>query len=264
MNLACFRFYEELNDFLPPERKKVLFPWEFRGSPSVKHAIEALGVPHTEVDMILVNSQSVDFSYKIRPDDQISVYPVFESLDITPVSHLREKPLQELKFIADSHLGRLTKYLRLFGFDTHYRNSISDTEIIDLAEAEKRVILTRDKDLLKNGRVTRGYWVRSQQCEEQLGEIIVRFDLRDNFQPLTRCLECNHTIREVTKESVLLQLLPKTRLYYQEFWQCGNCNRIYWKGSHWERMREFVNEKLKNEGEMGGGGDGEKGRVGDR
>jgi hypothetical protein len=242
MNVAYFRFYEELNDFLPPERRKVSFPWPFQGSPPVKFGIEALGVPHTEVDMILVNSHSVDFSYKIGPDDQISVYPVFESLDIAPVSHLREKPLREPKFIADSHLGRLTKYLRLFGFDTHYRNSISDREIIDLAEAEKRVVLTRDRDLLKNRRVTRGYWVRSQQREEQLGEVLSRFDLRNRIRPFSRCMVCNGTIMEVAREKIVEKLLPKTRLYFQEFWRCEPCGRIYWKGSHWERMKEFVSE----------------------
>ena len=242
MNLAHFRFYEELNDFLPLERKKVLFPWTFNGNPSVKFAIEALGVPHVEVDMILVNSVPVDFSYKVRDGDTISVYPVFESFDIAGVSPLREKPLRDPKFVLDTHLGKLAKFMRICGFDAFYRNDLNDPEIIILSVTEKRVILTRDRNLLKNKTVTHGYWIRSQQPPEQLREVLNRFDLKNSMQPFTRCLECNTKIIEVSKESILSQLLPKTKLCYQEFWQCGNCKRIYWKGSHWERMRGVVEQ----------------------
>ena len=242
MNLAHFRFYEELNDFLPLERKKVLFPWTFNGNPSVKFAIEALGVPHVEVDMILVNSVPVDFSYKVRDGDTISVYPVFESFDIAGVSPLREKPLRDPKFVLDTHLGKLAKFMRICGFDAFYRNDLNDPEIIILSVTEKRVILTRDRNLLKNKTVTHGYWIRSQQPPEQLREVLNRFDLKNSMQPFTRCLECNTKIIEVSKEGILSQLLPKTKLCYQEFWQCGNCKRIYWKGSHWERMRGVVEQ----------------------
>jgi uncharacterized protein len=130
MNIAYFRFYEELNDFLPLEKRKRLFPFEFNGNPSVKDSIEVIGVPHCEVDLILVNSLFVGFSYKLKDEDSISVYPVFESIDITPSVHLRESPLRELKFITDVHLGKLAKYLRLCGFDTYYRTDLDDNEII--------------------------------------------------------------------------------------------------------------------------------------
>jgi len=241
-HLAHFRFYEELNDFLPADRKKVLFPWAFQGNPSVKSAIEAIGVPHVEVDLILINSQPVDFSHKIRNGDSISVYPVFESFDLASVSHLRQKPLRDLKFIADAHLGKLTKYMRLCGLDTSFMTHQHDHEIINLALQEKRVILTRDREMLKNGKVTHGYWVRSEIPREQIKEVISRFDLTNCLLPYSRCLVCNNAIVEVAKESILSQLLPETIKCFNEYWKCVNCGRIYWKGSHWERMRGMVEE----------------------
>jgi uncharacterized protein with PIN domain len=242
MPVAYFRFYEELNDFLPKERKKNRFPWSFSGNPSVKHAIEALGVPHTEVDLILANGQSVDFSFPVHPDDDFAVYPVFESMDISCVTHLREQPLRDPKFVADAHLGKLAKYLRLYGFDTLYRNDIGDGEIISLAETGRRIVLTRDRDLLKNKRVTRGYYVHAQQPDNQLLEVLTRLDLRNAARPFTRCIVCNGLVQAVDKKSIEKILLPKTQLYYHEFWQCDSCKRIYWKGSHWERMRRSLGD----------------------
>jgi hypothetical protein len=241
-----FRFYEELNDFLPAGRRKIPFPITISGNPSVKDAIESLGVPHVEVDLILVNGMSVDFSYKLKNEDSVSVFPVFESLDITSVTHLRSKPLREIKFILDVHLGKLAKYLRLFGFDTFYRKDYDDNEIIRLALSDKRIILTRDIDLLKNKLVTHGYWVRSQIPMKQLNEVIQRFDLKNEFRIFTRCIECNGLIDQVSKQEILPRLLPMTRRYYRKFFRCTDCDRIYWQGSHYKRMKEYVKD-LMNE-----------------
>jgi len=240
MSIAYFRFYEELNDFLPQEKRKKLFLYEFNSTPSIKDAIEAIGVPHVEVDLILVNSLSVDFSYKLKNADSVSVYPVFESFDIASVTHLREKPLRDLKFVADVHLGKLTKYLRLFGFDTYYRTDINDEEIIDLAISDKRVILTKDKGLLKNKKVTHGYYIRSRYPRYQLKEVFLRFDLKNLIASFTRCMECNGLLRDVTKKEILDRLLPKTRQYYRKFKMCNDCNRIYWNGSHWQNMKRDI------------------------
>ncbi len=150
VNKAKFRFYEELNDFLPAEKKKIEFIYNFSGNPAIKDAIEAVGVPHTEVDVILVNGQSVEFSYQLQDDDVVSVYPTFESFDVSKVTHLRNKPLREIKFIVDVHLGKLARYLRMLGFDTLYKNNYSTTEILKIAKAQKRIILTRSVALLKN------------------------------------------------------------------------------------------------------------------
>jgi uncharacterized protein len=240
INLAFFRFYEELNDFLPSEKRKKSFSYSFKGNPSVKDAVEAIGVPHVEVDLILVNSLSVDFSYKLKNADSVSVYPVFERLDIASVTHLREKPLRELKFITDDHLGKLTKYLRLCGFDTYWRTDCNDQEVINFSISDKRVILTRDKELLKNKKVTRGYWIRSLNPGEQLKEVTILFDLRKKIRLFTRCMECNGLLNDVGKKEILGSLLPKTRQYYRKFKKCPDCDRIYWNGSHYERMKKQI------------------------
>ncbi len=244
MSTAWFRFYEELNDFLPKEKKKVSFSYSFTGNPSVKDAIEAIGVPHVEVDLVLVNGASVDFTFKIRNEDQVSVYPVFENLDISEVTHLRERPLRDLKFILDVHLGKLAKFMRLCGLDTHYSKDLTDPEIIKISLREHRIILTRDKGLLKNRKVTHGYWVRSVKPEIQLKEVLTRFDLKRNLQPFTRCLECNGLLTSVAKEEILDHLQPKTKEYYTEFKKCPACGKIYWEGSHFERMKIHIDNLI--------------------
>ena len=222
-----------------------MFSYDFEGNPSVKDAIEAIGVPHTEIDLILVNTKSVTFSYHIQNKDMISVYPVFESLDISNATHLREKSLRRPKFILDVHLGKLAKYLRIFGFDTLYENDYDDFEIISISKAEKRAILTRDVRILKNKAVTHGYWIRSNSPVEQLTEVILRFDLFSNIKPFYRCLTCNGLIRKTSKESVMNKLQPKTRLYYEEFYRCSSCEKVYWKGSHYHKMMNFVEDIRK-------------------
>jgi uncharacterized protein with PIN domain len=248
MNLAYFRFYEELNDFLPSEKRKKAFPYGFKGNPSVKDAIEAMGVPHVEVDLVLVNSLSVDFSYKLQNADSVSVYPVFESLDISEVTHLRERPLRDPKFIADVHLGKLASYLRLFGFDTYFSTDSKDRDIINISLSDKRIILTRDRELLKNKRVTHGYWIRSVYPDAQIKDVLLRFDLKNKLAPFTRCMECNGLLEDVSKKEILNRLLPKTRQYYRKFKRCPQCNRIYWNGSHYLRMKERIKMLKKAEG----------------
>lgn len=240
MGIIELRFYEELNDFLPAAKKKQSFSCSFMGNPSVKDIIESFGVPHSEIDLILVNGKSVNFKYKLVNEDQISVYPVFESIDISDVIHLRSKPLRVTRFISDVHLGKLVKYLRLCGFDTYYDKTISDNDIIGISVSDKRIILTRDKGLLKNNRVTHGYWIRSTRPAEQIQEVINRFDLRRSMQPFTLCMECNGILDDVPKKEIVDHLPPKTRKYYSEFKKCQGCDRIYWEGSHYEKMKKQI------------------------
>jgi uncharacterized protein with PIN domain len=242
---AQFRFYEELNDFLSPDQKKIRFTYLFKGSPSIKDAIEAIGVPHTEIDLILVNGRSVDFHYLLQDGDDVSVYPVFERLDISPIVRLRQKPLRNPAFVLDVQLGRLAKYLRMVGFDTLYRNDFKGKEIIHRSEKEKRIILTRDVSLLKNKSVTRGCWIRSLLPEQQLMEVIQRFDLSSQIRPFQRCLICNGMIESVEKSSVLKKIPPKTALYFDVFYHCLSCGKIYWLGSHYERMKARISELMK-------------------
>lgn len=240
MKEVIFRFYEELNDFLPENRKKVSFSFIFRGKPAVKDAVEAIGVPHVEVDLILVNGKSVGFDYTLQDNDYVSVYPVFETLDLSNVSHLRGKPLREIRFVLDVHLGKLARYLRVFGIDTLYRNDYEDMEIISISIAEHRVILTRDLGLLKVKTVTHGYYVRSQFPKVQLTEVLKHFDLYHSLNPFSRCGKCNEKLMMVPKDEIVNQLEPLTRQYFDEFYRCLGCGTIYWEGSHYERMKEFV------------------------
>ena len=237
---AEFRFYEELNDFLPIALRKRSFAHAFTGTPSVKDVIEALGVPHTEVDLILVNGRSVDFSYPVRDGDRISVYPVFESFDISPLLRLRPRPLRDPRFVLDSHLGRLAVYLRLLGFDTLYRNDYGDAQIVELARAEQRIILTRDKGLLKHGAVTHGYWLRETEPHRQTVEVLRVFDLRRSMQPFTRCMACNGELQDVGKAVVIDRLPPHVRESFDQFAQCAGCSRVYWPGSHYTRLRQMI------------------------
>jgi len=245
MKSAFLRFYEELNDFLPKEKKKTSFSCTFSGNPSVKDLIESLGVPHVEVDLILVNGKPVTFSYKVNDEDNISVYPVFESLDITGVTHLRQKPLRNVKFILDEHLGKLARYLRLCGFDTLISKEFTDNEIVRISVSEKRIILTRDKQLLKNRLVTHGCWIRSVHADEQIIDVFRRFDLKNMVRPFSRCLECNSLLIDVSKDDIQERLLPGTRKYFENFRKCPGCDRIYWEGSHFERMSNYINQIIK-------------------
>lgn len=237
---ATFRFYEELNDFLPANKKKVEFLHQFAGNPSVKDIIEAIGVPHVEIDLILVNGVSVDFKYILKDNDRVSVYPVFETIVISGVTHLRNKPLRETKFILDVHLGKLAKYLRMLGFDTLYRNDNDDPEIICISLAENRIILTRDIGLLKVKSVTHAYFVRSQHPKEQIKEILKYFDLYQSIDPFNRCIKCNGQLEPVEKEKIIQQLEPLTIKYFNSFYRCNNCQCIFWEGSHFEHMQSFI------------------------
>jgi uncharacterized protein len=234
------RFYEELNDFLHYSRRKKAFNFILTGKRTIKDIIESLGVPHTEVDLILANQKPVLFDYHPEKDDFISVYPVFEAIDISSINLLRPRPLRETKFVLDVHLGTLARYLRLLGFDTYYRNDLNDEEIIDLSLAGQRIILTRDLFILKNGKVTHGYFVRETNPKKQILEIVKRFDLKDQMKPFTLCLECNGKIIKVDKSAIETELRENTRKVFQEFYQCVDCRRIYWKGSHYDRMMKMV------------------------
>ena len=241
---AAFRFYAELNDFLSPERRHNRFVYEVQGKPAVKDCIEALGVPHTEVDLILVNGESVDFTYRLQEGDQVSVYPVFESVDIAALVRVRPAPLREGRFVLDTHLGRLAGYLRMLGFDTVYRNDCNDEELATISSGEKRVLLTKDRGLLKRNLVTHGYCVRGTHPREELVEILRRFDLFRQVRPFTRCIRCNGLLESVSKADVYDLLPPKVKEGYDTFHRCQSCDQIYWKGTHYEHMQHFLERVL--------------------
>ena len=243
---ANFRFYEELNDFLAVDRRKRTFEYRFNGSPAVKDSIEALGVPHTEVDLILANGRSVGFEYQLQDGDRIAVYPVFEALDISPIVRLRDKPLRRSRFVLDVHLGKLARLLRMLGFDVRYRNDYTDREIITISIDDGRTILTRDRRLLFAKVVTRGYWLRSTEPEKQCHEVLERFDLYSQIKPFSRCLLCNGAIKAVDKSRIIDQLEPRTKWYFDTFFRCEQCGKVYWKGSHFDRMMQRLS-RLRRE-----------------
>jgi uncharacterized protein with PIN domain len=235
-----FRFYEELNDFLPEERRKCQFAVEVDRARSVKDAIESAGVPHTEVDLILVDGRSVDFAHLLRGGERVAVYPMFESLDVSPVQRLRPMALRDPRFVADGHLGKLARHLRMAGFDTLYGNDWDDDEIVRLSALQKRTILTRDKGMLRRGDVDRGYFVRAIESEAQLAEVLERLQLESLVAPFTRCRECNTPLEDVSRDAVLERLPEKVRGLYDRFKRCPGCERIYWEGTHFERMRHLL------------------------
>ena len=215
---AFFRFYGELNDFLPSQKRQQQVRYEFSGSPAVKDAIQALGVPQVEVFLIQVNGEPTDFAYNIHIDDQISVYPLITEFTVEE-NPIQRRPLQGLRFVLDCHLGKLARHLRMLGFDALYRNDIHDDEIVKLAELEDRIVLTRDLAILKCNAVTHGYYPRSQDPEKQLEEIITRFDLIPYSQPFSRCMDCNGHLEAVEKGVIIHKLEPQTQSHFNEFFQ---------------------------------------------
>jgi uncharacterized protein with PIN domain len=239
---ARFRFYAELNDFLLADKRQLAFDYSFSGSPSIKDAIEAIGVPHPEVDLIVVNDASVGWDYHLASGDEVSVYPVFEAIDISDIVRLRPEPLRVSRFVLDVHLGRLAKWLRMLGFDSLYDSGYDNAQIIENGVDERRIILTRSRELLKNARVTHGYWVRATDPRAQIEEVVGRLDLRSQFAPFTRCMECNGEITERPPAEVADQVPPKARERAQSLYQCNQCRRVYWEGTHVERMRRLIEE----------------------
>jgi len=261
MPTAFLRFYAELNDFLSEDRRQTESSYPFKDGVSVSEMICRLGVPDTQVDLILVDGRSVDFSYVVRDGDRISFYPMFEALNISPLVRLRPRPLRQVRFVADNHLGKLAKYLRLLGFDSLYRNDYDDKELAQISVAERRILLTRDRDLLRRKEITHGYVVQATDPKQQLSEVVSSLDLSDVATPFSRCLRCNDLLESVAREVVIERLPTSLREGYDnrraedkqestkyqalskssnEFHLCPTCQRVYWRGSHYERMKAFV------------------------
>ncbi|MBF6338479.1 Mut7-C ubiquitin/RNAse domain-containing protein [Nocardia abscessus] len=234
------RVYAELNDFLRPEERYAVLRRPFRPHQTVKDVIEAAGIPHTEVDLVLVDGQPVDFDHQPPTGGRVTAYPVFETLDIGSVTRVRPHPLRAPRFLADVNLGGLAKLMRLLGLDVHCRWDAEDAELAEVSAAEHRILLTRDRGLLKRRNVTHGVYIRSNQPVEQVVEVIRRLDLGACLAPFTRCLRCGGVVAEVAKAEVEDRLEPLTRRYYDTFRQCHECGRVYWQGSHQARLAETV------------------------
>ena len=223
MRSATFRFYAELNDFLPLPLRQRDIPYEFSGTPAVKDAVEAQGVPHTEVEVILVDGTSVGWDFRLQGGERVAVLPMFEAFDVSSLLRLRARPLRDPRFLLDVHLGRLARYLRLLGFDSRYGSHADDAELSALSAAESRVLLTRDRGLLKRGEVTHGYYVRETDPARQLEEVVERFDLWGAARPFTRCLVCNGPLEPADASQVAERVPPGVREEQRTFTRCRWC-----------------------------------------
>ena len=248
---VTIRYYEELNDFLPEEMRKVDVSVPFQDRRSVKDLIESMGVPHVEVDIILVNGASVDFDYILCDNDRISVFPVFESLDISGVTRLRETPLRETRFILDVHLGKLARLMRLLGFDSEYEDDMEDELLAAISASENRILLTCDRRLLMRKIINRGIIIRSREPLKQIIEVVNRLQLRGLVKPFTRCVECNGIMKTIdidSPEASLLKLdIPEGVLSWcRDYFICASCGRVYWKGSHYDKLVLKVRRILRS------------------
>jgi hypothetical protein len=211
---------------------------------SVKDVIESFGVPHPEVDLILVNGRPVDFDYALANDADVELYPV-----IIDRPKFKYKPLQVAnyrRFVVDGHLGKLARDLRLLGFDAAYDPAAEDRQLLGVMERQNRALLTRDRRLLMHAVVKTGYFPRSQNADEQTVEVIRRFDLLGSIIPFTRCLRCNAPLRKVSKAEVIERLEPLTKIYYEQFRRCTGCGQIYWPGSHFSKLQKRLEQIRAN------------------
>ena len=239
------RFYGHLNDHLEKKRRGIPFTRLLPEPTSAKDLIEGCGVPHTEADLILVNSIPVRFETLVKDRDLVSIFPLFESIDLPQKYKLQYSEKEYDRFLVDVNLGKLARYLRIAGFDTSYNNNAKDPQLIEQMQAENRVLLTRDKKLLMHRVVKHGYLVRSTNPEKQLEEVFERYNLFGKADPYTICIHCNTELRAVSKESVKDELEPLTKRYFHCFSRCPECGQIYWRGSHRQRLKPKVKKLLK-------------------
>lgn len=211
---------------------------------SIKDVVESFGVPHTEIERLMVNDVPVSFAYQVRDGDRIAVYPPVPPVDLSQPTLLRQQALSDTRFLVDINVGKLAKLLRMAGFDTLYQPGASDAELAEISEKDQRVLLTRDRKLLNRKNIVFGHLVRECQPHRQLAEIIFLYGLRDKVRPFCRCMACNGRLEPVTKEDILHRLEPLTKKYYDAFYRCQVCDKIYWAGSHRDKMTATLQKAL--------------------
>ena len=243
---ARFLFFGAVRDFLPAAWRSQAVDHRFLDRPSVKDRIETLGCPHTEVAHIRIGGEFTSLARRLCGGEQVEVYGDGASPPGAAPPALNARPLGEPRFVVDVNLGRLARLLRLLGFDTLYRNDYRDAEIASTAAAETRILLTRDRRLLMRRTVKHGYFVRADRPLVQIEEVLQRYSLAGLTHPFRRCTRCNGRVTAVTKAEILSRLEPRTRRYYDAFWQCSQCGQLYWEGSHMEGLGRLVT-KLQND-----------------
>ena len=244
--MITLHFFGELNDYLAQAQRDTAIEHEFQKARSVKDLIESIGVPHPEIDIIIVDGVSVDFRYQVQDGDSIAVYPAHHSPSmqpaIQPLKHLLPEAIDPPAFVLDVHLGKLAGYMRMLGFDCLYRNDYEDPELAYISSTQARTLLTCDRKLLHRKEITHGYFVRSRDPQVQVGEVIRHFRLKQHIRPFSRCINCNGSIAPVDKAMIADRLQPRTRQHYDVFYICQDCGQIYWQGSHVPEMIKLVRE----------------------
>jgi uncharacterized protein with PIN domain len=225
---ARIEFFGNLTDFLDGRNS---FDVPVRAHSQIKDSIESLGVPHCEIDTVFRDGQPVSLTDRLLPGDHLQVYPFAPG-----------PPPVEPRFVVDANLGRLKTQMRALGYDCYYETGIDDGRAAEVSARENRILLTKDVGVLMRANVVHGYYVRADRPEAQIREVIRRFDLWPLVRPLSRCVDCNDPIVEIAKAEVLDRLEPLTKKYYDKFFRCPRCGKIYWAGSHVERMRSWFSE----------------------
>lgn len=247
VTIAHIHFHEPLQELLRSRNREQLQRIEFKGSQTIKHLVESLGVPHTEVGLLQVMENTIGFGYLVKKGDMVHVHHSSADLDHLSGMFNDGRMTIPARFILDNHLGKLAGDMRMLGLDADYSNKYQDQELAETTVAEKRILLTRDRQLLMRKTIRYGYLLRSLQPDEQLLEILQRFNLFSDIKLFQRCMVCNHQLEPVERDEIEHRLEPLTKKFFFEFQICIGCGRIYWPGSHVERMETRLAEILPKE-----------------
>lgn len=227
--------------FLKNDPSLLSSTYELTRRASVKDIIEAHGVPHTEVGRIRYDSESVDFGFIPEREGTLQIDGIRTPFRVNRESILRPYPLNRICFVADVNVIRLGKLMILLGFDVCYDRTLTDDQIAQIAADQGRIVLSRDTLLLKRKNIIYAKRIRENDPYSQLVEVVSFFGLEDRICFFSRCMLCNTQLEKVQKRDIINRLEPKTRKYFNTFLQCPGCGKIYWKGSHFDHIRERLN-----------------------
>jgi uncharacterized protein with PIN domain len=245
-----FTFHNNLKGLLNKElacRPSFLHHLERRAS--VKDVIESLGVPHAVIGGLTVNGRESDFNYILLNKDSVLVNPLTPPVNPLAPHILRPTPLPGISFVVDVNAGKLAMLLRMLGFDTLYENDARNGKLAEIASSQNRILLTRDVSLLKRKIIMHGYLLQDQDPTQQAIKVVRLYDLKTKIKPMSRCMPCNGMLEPVTKEAIMDRLEPLTKKYYHTFHICRDCGKIYWPGSHHEKIMDCIELILSRAGE---------------
>ncbi len=247
MATVTFIFHDYLQQLLKKKlRAASPFLHHFDRRASIKDVIESLGIPHPVIGSLTVNSREVGFDYILLDNDTVEAIPLTPVVNPFIPTILRPEALEKITFAVDVNAGRLALFLRMLGFDTVYENDIRNSRLAEMAQSQNRILLTRDTTILKRKIIMHGYLLREQNPKKQLVEVVRLYDLSSRIKPLSRCIPCNGLLVPISKEVIMDRLEPLTKKYYHSFHICEECRKIYWPGSHQEKINVFIDDILES------------------